>query len=51
MSCSDGTLSFASDTCPLDAKVSLPETNMFEPENQWLEAEFRFGKAYFQGLC
>ena len=29
---------------------TLPETNM-APENGWLEDEFPFGKAYFQGLC
>ena len=31
-------------------KSTLPETDM-APENQWLEDEFPFGKAYFQGLC
>ena len=29
---------------------TLPETNI-APENGWLEYEFRFGKAYFLGLC
>ena len=29
--------------------ITIPETNM-APENQWLEDEFPFGKAYFQGL-
>ena len=29
---------------------TLPETNI-GPENGWLEYEFPFGKAYFQGLC
>ena len=29
---------------------TLPETNI-PPENQWLEDEFLFGMAYFQGLC
>ncbi len=29
---------------------TLPETNI-APENGWLEDEFTFGKAYFQGLC
>ena len=29
---------------------TLPETNI-APENEWLEDEFPFGKAYFQGLC
>ena len=28
----------------------LPETNI-APENEWLEDEFPFGKAYFQRLC
>ena len=28
---------------------TLPETNIFAPENGWLEDEFPFGKAYFQG--
>ncbi len=27
---------------------TLPETNL-APENGWLEDEFPFGKAYFQG--
>ena len=36
-------------TCS-DFDSALPETNM-APENQWLEDEFPFGKAYFQGLC
>ena len=30
--------------------ITLPETNM-APENGWLEDEFPFGRAYFQGLC
>ena len=29
--------------------VTLPETNIFAPENGWLEYYFPFGKAYFQG--
>ena len=29
----------------------LPETNIFAPENWWLEDELPFGMAYFQGLC
>ena len=29
---------------------TLPETNIV-PENGWLEDEFHFGMAYFQGLC
>jgi len=29
--------------------TSLPKTNMFAPENQWLEDEFPFKMAYFQG--
>ena len=29
---------------------TIPETNIFAPENGWLEDEFPFGKAYFQGL-
>ena len=28
---------------------TLPETNIFAPENGWLEDYFPFGKAYFQG--
>ena len=31
-------------------RYTLPETNI-APENQWLEDEFPFGMAYFQGLC
>ncbi len=31
-------------------KVTLPETNI-APENGWLEYNFPFGMAYFQGLC
>ena len=27
---------------------ALPETNIFAPENGWLEDEFPFGMAYFQ---
>ena len=30
---------------------NLPETNIFAPENGWLEDEFPFGMAYFQVLC
>ncbi len=30
--------------------IILPETNV-APENWWLEDEFPFGMAYFQGLC
>ena len=30
---------------------TLPETNIFAPENGWLEYAFPFGRAYFQGLC
>ena len=26
---------------------TLPETNIFAPENGWLEDEFPFGMAYF----
>ena len=33
----------------LTSWLTLPETNM-APENQWLEDEFPFGKAYFQVL-
>ena len=29
---------------------NLPETTI-APENGWLEDEFPFGMAYFQGLC
>ena len=29
---------------------TLPETNI-APQNGWVEDEFRFGMAYFQGLC
>ena len=28
---------------------ALPETNIFAPENGWLEYQFAFGMAYFQG--
>ena len=28
---------------------TLPETNIFGPENGWLESYFPFGMAYFQG--
>ena len=28
---------------------TLPETNIFAPENGWLEYKFPFGMAYFQG--
>ena len=31
--------------------LTLPKTNMFTPENGWLEYSFPFGMAYFQGLC
>ena len=30
--------------------MTLPETNIFA-ENGWLEDEFPFGMAQFQGLC
>ncbi len=30
---------------------TLPETNIFAPENGWLEYYFPFGMTYFQGLC
>ena len=30
---------------------TLPETNSKSLKNQWLEEQFRFGMAYFQGLC
>ena len=30
-------------------ETTLPETNIFEPENGWLEAKFAFGMAYLQG--
>ena len=30
---------------------TLPETNIFAPNSWWLEDEFPFGMAYFQGLC
>ena len=33
-----------------EIETTLPENNM-APENGWLEDEFPFGKAYFQGLC
>ena len=29
---------------------TLPETNI-APENEWLEYQFPFGMAYFQGIC
>ena len=29
--------------------ITLPETNMFTSENQWLEDEISFGKGHFQG--
>ncbi len=35
----------------LGYRCILPETNIFAPENGWLEDYFPFGKAYFQGLC
>ncbi len=31
-------------------EFTLPETNI-APKKQWLEDEFPFGMAYFQGLC
>ena len=33
--------------------ATLPETNIFAPENGWLEDYFTtsIGEAYFQGLC
>ena len=39
----------AGDWC-ISLYISLPETNI-APENGWLEDEFPFGKACFQGLC
>ena len=33
----------------LKPPTTLPETNI-ESENEWLEDEFPFGKAHFQGL-
>ncbi len=33
----------------LDIRFTLPETNIFTPENGWLEDEFPFGRAYLQG--
>ena len=30
--------------------ITLPETNI-APENGWLEDDFPFGMACFQGLC
>ncbi len=30
---------------------TFPETNIFAPENGWLEDYFPIGMAYFQGLC
>ena len=35
----------------LSNRSTLPETNIFAPKFGWLEDEFRFGIAYFQGLC
>ena len=38
----------------IDISVSfnaLPETNIFEPENGWLEDWFPFGMASWQVLC
>ena len=29
---------------------TIPETNIFAPENGWLEYYFPIGEAYFQGL-
>ena len=29
---------------------TLPETNIFAPENGWLEYYFPIGEAYFHGL-
>ena len=29
--------------------ITLPETNIFAPENGWLEDDFPFGKLPFQG--
>ena len=34
----------------LKPPTTLPETNI-ESENEWLEDEFPFAKAHFQGLC
>jgi len=31
-------------------RFTLPETNIFAPENGWLEDEFPFGMAYFRVL-
>ena len=43
---------FLYETSSEKQKQSLPETNFFfAPENGWLEDEFLFGMAYFQGLC
>ena len=33
-----------------ESYTTFPETNI-APENGWLEDDFDFGKAYFQGLC
>ena len=33
-------------------KQTLPESNIFAPENGWLEDDcFLLGRLYFQGLC
>jgi len=32
-----------------NAGITLPETNL-APENGWLEYQFPFGMAYFQGI-
>ena len=31
-------------------QMTLPKTNIFAPENGWLEDYFPFGRAYFQLL-
>ena len=38
--------------CKLKLQLTLPETNMFAPENLWLEYDrFLLGPGLFQGLC
>ena len=34
----------------IHGSYTLPETNIFAPENGWLEYYFPIGMAYFQGL-
>ena len=52
-----GNMSFATEKWTprmnVDIRMScaLPETNIFDPENGWLEDFFPFGMAYFQGPC